>query len=277
MNSKISDITRNHLHISHSQIWTYLNCSLRYWFQYVKGIPKERASIALIFGGAAHKALERYYLDIMRDNGPTDLATLQDIFTDSIIQGTENTESPILYKKDTPDKDQAIAQGNLMLEKVYPDLAFGPGLVVAGVEMPLAAPVKDPDGNDMDMVLTGILDLVLMDTNTMTPIVVDFKTAKLAKSRAAADEDIQLSMYAYLMDRAGYADLSKPLPCRFQVLRKLKTPKLETVTTFRTQAHMPRLEKLMHAVLTGIEHQVFIPCKSWLCADCAYADACRDW
>jgi hypothetical protein len=40
---------------------------------------------------------------------------------------------------------------------------------------------------------------------------------------------------------------------------------------------MPRLEKLMQAVLAGIEHQVFIPCKSWLCADCAYADACGTW
>lgn len=277
MTSKISDITKNHLHISHSQVWAYLNCSLRYWFQYVKGLPKERTSIALIFGGAIHKVLERYYLDIMRDNGPTSLTTLQDIFTDNITQGTDNAKVPILYKKDTPDKDQAIAQGQLMLEKVYPDLQPSPGMVVAGVEMPLAAPVRDPDGNDMDMVLTGILDLVLMQTSTLTPIVVDFKTAKLAKSRAAADEDIQLSMYAYLMDRAGYADLSEPLPCRFQVLRKLKTPKLETVTTLRTQGHMPRLEKLMYAVLTGIEHQVFIPCKSWLCSDCAYADACRDW
>jgi putative RecB family exonuclease len=277
MNLKISDITQNHLHISHSQVWAYLNCSLRYWFQYVKGLPRERTSIALIFGKAIHKALERYYLDIMRDNGPTSLATLQDIFTNSVDQSIVNTKVPVLYKKDTPDKDQAIAQGCHMLEQIYPNLQPDPTLVVAGVEMPLAAPVRDPEGNDMDMVLTGILDLVLMDTTTMTPVVVDFKTAKQPKSQAAADEDIQLSMYAYLMGRAGYADLSYPLECRFQVLRKLKTPKLETVTTFRTQAHMPRLEKLMQAVLAGIEHQVFIPCKSWLCADCAYADACGTW
>jgi hypothetical protein len=84
-------------------------------------------------------------------------------------------------------------------------------------------------------------------------------------------------MYAYLMDRAGYSDLSHPLECRFHVFRKLKNPKLETVTTFRTREHMPRLEKLMQAVLAGIEHQVFIPCKSWLCSDCAYADACGSW
>jgi putative RecB family exonuclease len=277
MNTKISDITRNHLHISHSQVWTYLNCSLRYWFQYVKGLPRERTSIALIFGKAIHKALERYYLDIMQDKAPTALATLQEIFTDTVIHGVENSRTPVLYKKDTPDKDQAIAQGRHMLEQVYPELHPGPGLVMAGVEMPLAAPVRDPEGNNMDMVLTGILDLVLMDTATMTPIVVDFKTAKQAKSQAAADEDIQLSMYAYLMDRAGYSDLSHPLECRFHVFRKLKNPKLETVTTFRTREHMPRLEKLMQAVLAGIEHQVFIPCKSWLCSDCAYADACGSW
>jgi putative RecB family exonuclease len=97
MNLKISNISRNHLHISHSQIWTYLNCSLRYWFQYVKGLPREHTSIALIFGKAIHKALERYYLDFMRDHDPTDLATLKDIFTDSMGQSLDNAKVPKVF------------------------------------------------------------------------------------------------------------------------------------------------------------------------------------
>ncbi|MBM9515297.1 PD-(D/E)XK nuclease family protein [Desulfobulbus marinus] len=49
---------RNQLHISHSQIFTYLSCSLRYSFRYIIGLPVEHSSIALHFGKAIHAALE---------------------------------------------------------------------------------------------------------------------------------------------------------------------------------------------------------------------------
>ena len=46
------------LHISHNQIFTYLNCSLKYRYQYVEARPPERISIVLPFGSAIHSAME---------------------------------------------------------------------------------------------------------------------------------------------------------------------------------------------------------------------------
>jgi len=43
--------------VSYSQISTYLNCPLRYRFQYVENRPQERISIALPFGSAIHMAI----------------------------------------------------------------------------------------------------------------------------------------------------------------------------------------------------------------------------
>ena len=43
---------RDSLHISHSQIFTYLACSLKYQFQYVERRQPERISIALPFGSS---------------------------------------------------------------------------------------------------------------------------------------------------------------------------------------------------------------------------------
>jgi RecB family exonuclease len=140
----------------------------------------------------------------------------------------------------------------------------------------LAAYLVDTQGSPIDMALTGIVDLVLLDAN-MEPIVVDFKTAKQSKGQSAADEDLQMAVYSYLMTENGYSDPHKPLDCRFHVFRKLKTPKMETVTTFRTPAHRARLIKILNAVLSGIESRVFIPNKGWLCGDCAHADACKAW
>ena len=111
----------------------------------------------------------------------------------------------------------------------------------------------------------------------MQPIVTDFKTAKQSKAQSAVDEDIQMSVYSYLMTENGYTDLNKPLDCRFQVFRKLKTPKMEVITTLRTQTHRARLIKILNTVLSGIESRVFIPNKGWLCSDCSHADACKAW
>ena len=49
------------LHVSHSQIFTYLNCSLKYKFQYVENRRFERISSNLFLGSAIHTCIERYY------------------------------------------------------------------------------------------------------------------------------------------------------------------------------------------------------------------------
>jgi putative RecB family exonuclease len=275
-NKQLAKITEHHLHISYSQAWTYLNCSLRYYFQYVRGLERQHTSIALIFGSAMHKALERYYADIMDGIPPTDLNLLKTVFTEYLTSEITRSKIPVLYKKDTPDETQAINLGHNMLEATYDNLPLSPGFMVAGVEVPLAAYLVDTNGHPIDMMLTGIVDLVILDTN-MQPIVIDFKTAKQSKAQSAADEDIQMSVYHYLMAENGYSDPDKPLECQFHVFRKLKKPKLETVTTFRNQSHRAKLIKLLNSVLAGIEHQVFIPNKGWLCGDCAYSEACKAW
>jgi len=149
-----------------------------------------------------------------------------------------------------------------MLEAAYDCLALPKGYTVAGVEVPVAAPLVTPQGHPVDMMLTGIMDLVLLD-KAMQPIVVDFKTAKQAKSQTAADDDIQMSVYQYLMGELGYNPSEKP--------------KLEIVTTTRTHRHRARLVKLLNSVLVGIENRVFIPNKGWLCGDCEYSQACKTW
>ena len=65
--------------------------------------------------------------------------------------------------------------------------------------------------------------------------------------------------------------------CRLDVLRKLKTPKLEQYYTFARQIQRRRFAKLATAVLAGIENKVFIPQPSWMCSDCPYQEKCRKW
>jgi putative RecB family exonuclease len=48
-------------HLSASSIGTYLDCSLQFWFAYVKRLPMEFVSDALEFGTAIHLALAEFY------------------------------------------------------------------------------------------------------------------------------------------------------------------------------------------------------------------------
>jgi hypothetical protein len=60
-------------------------------------------------------------------------------------------------------------------------------------------------------------------------------------------------------------------------LRKLKSPKFETVSTIRTAQDRKRFAKIANAVLAGIDAGIYMPQPNWMCSDCAYQDACKEW
>src|SRR5210317_1712163 len=126
------------------------------------------------------------------------------------------------------------------------------------------------------ILLVGILDLLLKDKANSELLVVDNKTAKQAMAQSAADENLQMSAYSYLLAANGYVFPRAEVKCRFDVLRKLKKPKMEYNYTVRTADHRKRFTKIASAVLTGIENRIFIPQQSWMCFDCQYKEACNN-
>jgi putative RecB family exonuclease len=126
------------------------------------------------------------------------------------------------------------------------------------------------------MTVTGIIDLLLKDRQGYV-IAVDNKTAKNPYAQATVDEDLQLTSYAYLLASNKYVFPTADVYCRFDVLRKLKTPKFEQHYTIRTATQRRRFAKIANAVLNGIDNRVFIPSKSWLCSDCSYTKICSKW
>jgi putative RecB family exonuclease len=124
--------------------------------------------------------------------------------------------------------------------------------------------------------LVGILDLLLMYEHSEA-VVIDNKTAAQSMSQASADENHQKSAYAYLLAANKYVFPTSPVKCRFDVLRKLKTPKLEQVDTVRTAQQRKRFAKIANAVLAGIDAGIYMPQPNWMCSDCAYKEACMAW
>ncbi len=273
----LKELTAGQLHISFSQIWTWLNCGLKFRFQYVEGIPAEHVSINLLFGSAIHKALERYYLDIMTTGEGPDFSVVQAVFNEHLRSDVLNPSATILFSSTLPDLETCIEMGRHMLEKsCSADGGCHSNHTIKGVEVPIAAPVYDDNGTRKDMLLVGVIDLLLEDRN-QHPVPVDHKTSRYSKKQEDADEDLQMSAYSYLLAANKYIFPTAPVTCRFHVIKKLKTPKVEVVDTLRTAAHRKRFARIVSGVMDAIEHRIFLPNRSWLCKDCSYSNTCKKW
>ncbi len=266
---------QSELHISYSQIFTYQACSLKYKFQYFELRKHERVSIALPFGSAIHSSIERYYRSLKDKGSLEPLEVIQEVFEDNLNADLDQRNIAIFYKKETPDRKSAIEMGKGLLKAFYESIDLT-GFEIAGIELPLTARLFNEDGKPMDMIVTGIIDLLLKDAQGNI-ITVDNKTAKQPYAQATVDEDLQLTSYAYLLASNKFVFPTADVYCRFDVMRKLKTPKFQQHYTIRTAAQRRRFAKLTNAILAGIDSRIFIPNKSWMCGDCQFAKACEAW
>jgi putative RecB family exonuclease len=266
---------RNELHISYSQISTYLNCSLRYKFQYVENRPPERMNISLPFGSAIHAAVALYARGLKTHNQIEPVNALWQRFEDCLVLDLENSDVPIIYKRDLPDRKAAIEMGKALLDVFYKGVCLSETEII-GVEFPLAATLFTDSGQPTDFKLFGVIDLLLKDA-VGELVVVDYKTSSRAMAQSQADDDSQMSAYAYLLAANRMVPAAGNVKCRFEILRKLKQPRLEIISTLRSPFHRRRFARVANAVLEGIEKRIFIPQPSWMCKDCAYSDACKAW
>jgi putative RecB family exonuclease len=164
------------LYVSHNQIFTYLNCSLKYRFHYVEKRKPERVSIALPFGKSMHAAQELFYRSMKDGRNQEPLNTLHEKFEEVLRKSLENNaDTPVIWKKNMHDQAATVAMGQSMLSAFYDSIDLS-GYAVVEVELPLSARLYSDDGLPTDFMLVGILDLLLMDENDEA-VVVDNKTA----------------------------------------------------------------------------------------------------
>ncbi|MCB5272379.1 MAG: PD-(D/E)XK nuclease family protein [Candidatus Cloacimonetes bacterium] len=272
---------RQSLHLSSSQINQYLLCSKKYEYHYVKGIRPTHTSVNLIFGSAIHSALEQYYLHYQRHGKAMSADDLGDVLCEHIASSRAGSDTPIRFSKEMPDLDAVEAMGRKMLE-VFSDQVNLEGFSIEAVELPLSAPLYDLEGFETGFDLVGVIDLLLRDQCTGEYVAVDHKTARNSYSHAMCEDSIQMSLYAWLLEYNGYLDgkskhfMGKQVfRGRFDVLRKLKTPKFEQVELSRSTEDLQRFETLALDVLTAIDKQVFLSMHGWQCADCGYRKVCR--
>jgi putative RecB family exonuclease len=249
-------------HLSSSQINLYLQCSLKYKFQYIDNLPKPFKPSGLAFGSVIHSALSWFHKEKLNGN-KVSLERLYRIFEADWY--SQKLDTDIRYK-DGEEEMKLVVMAKEMLGLYFQN----PVKEVKGTEVPFLVPLINPlDGNELGISLEGIIDLIEGDET-----IVEFKTSQQSINSGDIEDYLQLTCYSY-----AYEMLYQRPPKLLKVINFVKTkkPKMITLETKRNKSDYQRLFHLAQQVLKGIKSQIFFPRPSFWCKDCEYEEQCKAW
>lgn len=244
-------------HISVSQIKMYLRCPLQYKYRYIDGLIIPPTS-ALTLGKSIHSALESNYSQKIETKLDLPAEKVVDLFSDSWEKEVQET----IFEED--EKAGAIKDDGVKMVTVYHD-QISPTIQPRLVEKEFNLSFEN-----VSYTLKGIIDLI-----DISGTIIDHKTAKRSMTPEDVESNIQLTCYA-LAYRSLYGAEENEL--RFDVMVKTKVPKLQQISTKRTQDDINRFLKLMGYVSKAIQSGIFYPCEDrQTCSWCGYRGLCKKW
>jgi putative RecB family exonuclease len=252
---------REGLHVSVSQVKTYVRCPRQYQMRYVVGAEPEFVPRNLVLGSAVHEGLAAYYRSVMATGDSPEQDVCKAAFYGTLV-GFRKNKLPI---KDGEDME---AQGEALL-KVFYETVYQDPPVVVGVEVPFAIELHDPvTGEVLEEKLVGALDLVVRESERH--VVVEHKTAAKKWSQDQIQHDIQLSAYKLVGGKIGLGDVG----LRLQVLTKTKKPAMVVENTERGDKDIQDFMATVVGVLRAVDAGCFYPVRTSICGGCAFQKAC---
>ncbi len=249
-------------HLSASRINLYLQCGLKYQFQYIDQLPKPFKPSGLLFGSVVHSTIEWFQKKRKMGKQPTLEALYKILEADWFCQ---KLDTEIRYKEGE-EENKLILMAKEMISLYYHSPLDG----VQDAEFPFRIPLVNSRTRDtLGVVLEGSIDLI-----EEGEILTEFKTSAKSIDPQSADDLLQLTIYSY-----AYRTLFKKEPKLMRLINfvKTKTPKMAILETGREEKDYDRLFYLAREVLKGIRSKVFFPRQSFMCKDCEYEGPCGEW
>jgi putative RecB family exonuclease len=250
---------QDHDHLSYSQIYCYLTCSLKYRFQYVEKIPPAFTPAPLAFGSAIHEAVAAFYQTRLEGD-----ELRPDQMLDVYLNSWRQAEKVKFFNGDNED---SLREKATQLIQAFHD-AVDPGTQVVGVEEFFELPLGGLPP------FHGYIDLIEQSAEGVVSIV-DLKTASKKPSSATVQMNLQLTAYALGAEALGFDP--DVLKLRLDVLLKGKVPEMVRFETHRPEEDRHRFISLIYGVWKGIEREVWFPRQDWHCSQCAWSAQCTEW
>jgi putative RecB family exonuclease len=249
-------------HLSASQINLYLQCSLKYRFQYVDHIPRPFKSSGLAFGSVIHSTIDWFHKERKKGRQVSLERFYKILETDWFCQRVDDA---IRYKEGENEG------GLLLTAKEMLSLYFqSPLNGVLEAELPFRIPLIHPsNGQNLGVQLEGFIDLI-----EEGDVLTEFKTSAKTMDPESINDFLQLTTYGY-----AYRILFGREPRMIKVINFVKTrvPKMAILETTRQERDYERFFFIAKEVLKGIRSQVFFPRQSFMCKDCEYGNLCGKW
>ena len=258
------------LHISFSQLATYLMCPMKYAHQYYWGTPPESKPSALVFGKAIHKAVEHYYRNLKDTGEIIPVEQMEAVFMASINDDVQSTEVELTYKEGE-NLNTLLKQGVELISVFHTEIE--PQTIMA-VEFPFSTDIPELHGDgNLPVKLVGVYDLIEADDDG-TYIIGELKTAAQRFSSLRLEHDLQATCYSYAAVKTGLVEKPEACLIRYDVLLKTKKPAFEHYFVFRTEADHQRLIHLINQVYRATDHLIYYRNTGWQCGDCQFRKAC---
>jgi CRISPR/Cas system-associated exonuclease Cas4 (RecB family) len=265
------EANRDGLHISVSQIRTYLRCPRSYQLRYVMGARPAFKPVAFAFGTSFHAALARFYVAVKEEGAPPPLQLVTEAFRDA-WQRELDADLPLQADEEEPADTGALVDKGVEMLAVFHDHAVKTldGVKVEAVEQPFSVPLFDPDtGLELEEKLVGALDLVLKKGRRRQ--IVEHKTSARKYGEDQIRWDIQPTGYRLAARAMGMGEVK----VTYQVVTKAKAPVLQIVDLDRTEEDEEEFLRVAVNVMRGVDAGAFPPVRSWACRSCPYARECR--
>lgn len=257
---------RQGLHVSYSQIRSYLICPAKFEHQYVRGTEPSHRPVAMVLGSAVHHALAHFYLNLKEAGEKIGEGDFLDIFREK-IDAELDTPVPIRFE-DGEDEGAIIDQGTVLL-KMFHEKADCP--TVLAVEQPFNVDLLNPaTGELLDLKLAGVMDLIIQSGER--PMVVEHKTAGKRYAAWQLELETQPTVYKYAAREMGMGDVD----LTYQLIVKTKTPSLQLCPISRTENQVREMMETFATVLKAIEAGIFYRNRSWACQDCPFRYRCDE-
>jgi len=234
--------------LSPSQTSCFLNCSAKYRFRYVLGLP-DPAGGGAARGKAVHKAIE-YYMKATISGITLDAQAIDDYWDEIWDEAAEGA----LFAANE-NIEQLNQSGRDLSYKYLSEVA--PAIRPAAAELPVTGTISG-------VAVRGIVDILDVDGR-----VIDIKTSSRRSSKISGDHALQLATYVAL---AGEKASGK---ARIDSLVSTKDPQLVQIEHEPGRRGRQLVETMYPLVAEGIANGLFIPNRaSTLCGYCPYKAEC---
>jgi putative RecB family exonuclease len=252
-------------HLSYSQINSYMQCSLKYRFNYIDRLEPEFTPSALHFGSAIHSVIQAF-LQSSLEADPLRPDQLVDIYHQ---EWRELDGPPIRYTR--RESEESLFNTARQVVTVFAE-QHDPGIEVIAVEetfmLDLATLSEECPRNIPHM--TGSVDAILRNGST---VLVDYKTS--SRKPNGDVNNMQLVAYSLAASDLGYDP--NELQYKYEYLLKTAKPELVSCPVAIDDNDRRRFLKTTARVWNAIQSSIFYPNPSYLCGSCAYQRHCNDW